>query len=779
MKKILLILVLLSQLTVAAWADSFVIQNIKIEGLQRVPPATVENYLPVHRGQTFNSSKTASVMTSLYKTGFFDNISLSREGNTLVIHVTERPTIGKLDIKGNSVIPTDKLTQVMKSLEIEEGRVYNAALLERIRQSLLNQYYLLGRYNARVDIKTSPMPRNRLQVTIDISEGLVAKVKRITIIGNTVFKESTLVNQMDLSTYSIFSLVTQSDRYSEEKLETSLDKLRGYYLDRGYLRFQIKSSQAQVTPDRKSVYITIVVSEGQPYTIESYSIEGKLPLPREEVESRVKIKPGDLFSRQKVMDTEKDITKYFGDHGYIFTNVSIRPDVNDATRKVKLVFMVTTGKRTYVRHITFSDNTRTNDEVLRREIQQFEAAPVSSVKLEESKQRLSLLPYIKDVEMSVKPVPGRTDQVDVNYKVKEDNSAQASVKIGYSQIYHLIFGAGINQKNFMGTGNTLGINFQRSNFEQYYAIDYTNPYYTIDGISRSFTLSLSKTNPGTASNVNSSYTTNAYNFGVLYGIPVGQERGAINRIMAGLSLSSTLVSLIPGKVSNQVNTFVTQNGRRYDELDMKLGYVRDSRDKAIFPTKGMLQSLFMDFYVPVTNQGVTFYTVGYAGKWYMPLSDEFIILTKGDLAYGNGLHGLSYFPFFKNYYAGGIDSVRGYLGYNLGPRDSMNNAFGGNMLADASVALIFPNYLTDSLRTSVFVDAGNVYSSRDNRSYGCSGTGRNRTCSTNSGPIRFSMGVEADWLTPLGPIQLSLAVPINNQPHDRLEAPQFSMGANF
>ena len=779
MKKILFLLVLLSQLTVTAWADSFVIQNIKFDGLHRISPGTAESYMPVKRGQTMSTAKTGTIMQALYKTGFFDNITLSRQGSTLVIHVTERPTIGKLDIKGNSVIPTDKLTTVMKSLEIEEGRVYNAALLEKIRTSLLNQYYLLGRYNARVDINTAPMPRNRLQVTFNISEGVVAKVQRITIIGNHVFKESTLVNQLDLSTGGVVSIVTQSDRYSEDKLETSMDKLRGYYLDRGYLRFQIKSAQAQVTPDRKSVYITIIVNEGEPYTIESYKIEGKLPLPREEIEKRVVFKPGELFSRQKVLDTEKDITKYFGDNGYIFTNVSIRPDVNDATRKVVLIFMVNTGKRAYVRHITLSDNNRTNDDVLRREIQQFEAAPVSSAKLEDSKQRLSLLPYIKDVEMSVKPVPGRPDQIDVNYKVKEDNSAQATFKVGYSQAYRMILGAGVNQKNFMGTGNTLGINFQRSKFEQYYGIDYTNPYYTIDGISRSFNLSVSRTYPGAASNVNNGYTANAYNLSVLYGIPIGQEQGAINQILAGVGVSSTLVTLIPQNVSNQVNTFITQRGRRFDELDLKLGYSRISYDKAVMPTRGMKQSIFADIYAPVTSQSVSFYTVNYQGRWYLPLTNEFIILTKGDLGYGNGFHGLSYYPFFKNYYAGGIDSVRGYGIYTLGPRDSKGNAFGANMLVDASIALIFPNYISDSMRTSVFFDAGNVYASRDNRSFGCSGTGPGRTCSTNSGPPRMSVGLAVDWLTPLGPISLSLGKALNSRPGDNIDAPQFSMGANF
>jgi outer membrane protein insertion porin family len=771
MKKILLILVLLSQLVVTAWADGFVIHNIKIEGLQRISPATVETYMPVKRGESLSSAKTGAIMQSLYKTGFFENINLSRQGDTLVIHVTERPTIGKLDIKGNSVIPTDKLTAVMKTLNIEEGRVYNAALLERIRQSLLNQYYLLGRYNARVDIKTSQMPRNRLQVTIDISEGVVAKVQRITIIGNKVFKESTLVDQMDLSASSLVSMVTQSDRYSEEKLETSLDKLRGYYLDRGYLHFQIKSSQAQVTPDRKSIYITIVVSEGEPYTVTAYRIDGKLPLPREEIEKRVAFKQGELFSRKKVMDTEKDITKYFGDNGYIFTNVSIRPEVNEKDKTVVLVFTVNSGKRAYVRHVTFSDNNRTNDEVLRREILQYESAPVSSQKLEESKQRLGLLPYIKDVEMSMKPVPGKADQIDVNYKVKEDNSAQASLKLGYSQAYRVILGAGVNQKNFMGTGNTLGINFQRSKFEQFYTIDYTNPYYTIDGISRSFTMSLSKTDPGAASNVNNGYTTNSYNVGVLYGIPIGQEHGAFNRVLAGLSVSSTLVSLIPGNVSNQVNSFVTQNGRRYDEADLKLGYSRDSRDKAIFPTRGLLQSAFVDLYAPVTSSGVSFYTLNYQGKYYLPLSQEFIILTKGNLGYGNGFHGLNDFPFFKNYYAGGIDSVRGYRVFTLGPQDSRGYAYGANMLVDASIALIFPNYLTESLRTSVFFDIGNVYASRDNSSFGGQ--------STNSGPLRMGAGIEADWLTPLGPVQLSIAKPLNLRPGDTRDAFQFALGANF
>lgn len=771
MKK-LLSLILLSQLLIGTVfaQPTFVVRNIEVEGLQRITPATVESYLPIKRGQTLKPSQTAEIVRSLYKTGFFDQVTLSREGNTLVIHVVERPTIGQLKISGNSVIPTDKLTTVMKTLDVTEGRVYNPVVLDKIKQSLLNQYYQLGRYNARVDVNVTPMTRNRVLVKIDISEGVVAKIRGISIIGNHVFDEKTLLKQMDLGTTSMFSFFTQKDRYSEEKLDSSLDKLRGYYMDHGYLRFEVKSSQAEVTPDRKSVYVTIVVNEGKPYTVEGYELQGKLLFPREEYAKRITIKPGETFSRQKVLDSEKAITDYLGSKGYMFSNISLRPKVDDESRTVILVFDIRPGKRAYVHHISFSDNTRTNDSVLRREIQQMEAAPASTTNLENSKRRLSLLPYIRDVEMRVNPVQGTDDQVDVDYKVKEDNSAQASFKIGYSQLYRTILGVGLNQKNFFGTGNTLGINFSHSKYEQFYGMDYTNPYYTPDGISRSFNFSMSRVDPAGAG-VNVGYTTYDYNAGVLFGIPVGQEQGVINRVQVGAGYQNTIINLVPSYMSNQINDFVTNHGTHYQELDLKLGYSRDSRDKAIFPTSGAIQTFFVDGYAPLSSGSVTFYTANYHARWYEPLNDKFIVLTRGNFGYGNGLHGTDDFPFFRNYFAGGIDSVRGYQGYTLGPRDSIGNPFGANMLADGSLGLIFPNYASENLRTTAYLDAGNVYSSSDNRRFGGE--------STNSGPIRYSVGVEADWLTPFGPIELSLAQPLNRRPHDQRETFQFALGANF
>lgn len=767
MKKILLTILLLSQLSVAAWAEGFVVRSIQIEGLQRISPATVESYIPIKRGQTLQPGKTGAILRALYQTGFFDHITISKVDGTLIIHVVERPVIGQLKITGNSVIPTDKLTAVMKSLDVSEGYVYNPEILEKIKQSLLNQYYQLGRYNARVDVAVTPMPRNRVLVKITISEGLVAKVKRITIIGNHVFDESTLVDQMDLTTSGVFTFVTQKDRYSEERLDASLEKLRAYYLDHGYLRFEIKSAQGEVTPNRKSVFVTIVVSEGAPYTVKNVRVESSLMFP--DVYNKIHIKPGDTFSRQKVIDAEKAITKIYGDQGYMYTTISIHPDIDDSTHQVSIVFNIKPGKRTYIRHLTFSDNDRTNDVVLRRELQQWESAPASTTKLEDSKQRLTLLPYIKDVEMSVKPVPDKPDQVDVNYKVKENSSAQASFKVGYSQIYRTMFGVGLDQKNFFGTGNTLGINLQRSKYQQFYGVDYTNPYYTEDGISRSFNFAISKVDPSGAG-INTGYTTHEYDLGVLYGIPVGQEHNVINRVQAGLGYQNTLIEIVPSSLSNQLNTYITQHGTHYQFADLKVGYSRDSRDKAIFATRGMLHTLFLDAYAPLSSGSVSFFTANYNGKWYQPITDEYIVLTKAGLGYGSAFNGVSNYPFFRNFYAGGIDSVRGYQGLTLGPRDSLGNPFGGNALVDASVGLIFPNYISDSLRTNVFVDAGNVYSTRNNRNFG--------GLSTNSGPIRYSVGLDADWLTPFGPVELSLAKSFR-QPHDYGEAFQFSLGANF
>lgn len=780
MKKYFVLLILSLGLIASSLcaAESFTVRNIQVEGLQRISADTVYSYLPIKRGQVLDSSRTSEIINALYQTGFFEHIDLERRDDTLVVNVVERPTIGQLKITGNRIIPTEKLNSVMKNVEVTEGRVFNRVMLNNIKQSLLNQYYSLGRYNARVDVKVSPMTRNRVSVNIDISEGLVAVIRRINIIGAKGFTERQLERQLTISTPGIFTLFTERDRFSQEKLDESLENLRNFYADHGYIRFSIQSSQVEITPDRKSIYVTIVVKEGDIYTVKDYALRGQFIVSKENLNKLIKVKPGSVFSRKEALASQKAISDALGEKGYILANVSLNPQMDNENKQVFLVFLVKPGKRVYVHRIYFNNNSKTNDVVLRRELTQMEGAVVSSNKLEQSKRNLGLLPYIKDVQMSLSPVPGKPDQVDATYKVTEDSSAQANFSIGYSQIYHVLLGVGFNQKNFLGTGKTLGVNLTRSQMQQDYGISYTDPYYTLDGISRSINISASKFNPRKAPKLSRSYSTDEYDVSVIYGIPMGpQTSDIINKVQLGYGYQSTLLNMNNSAPSQQVTSFVNNNGRHFQQIQLLSGVTRDGRDRAIFPTKGVIQALSLNVYLPIAHS-LSYYIAEYTAKGYLPITENYILTARGQVGYGNSFTGITNYPFFKNFFTGGIDSVRGYLGYTLGPKDSNANATGGNELINASLGFIFPNPFNDTLRTSLFVDAGNVYNSFDNRKYGGSG----------SGPIRYAAGIEADWLSPMGMVELSLAKPINfrKTPHnnnlnwgDTQELFQFSLGANF
>lgn len=768
------------------WADTFVVKDIQIEGLQRVPASTLYTYLPIKKGQVLQSGQSGAIIKALYETGFFEHISLARDGNTLIIKVVERSTIGRLKISGNHVIPTDKLNTVMKGVDVAEGRIFNRAMLDKIRQSLLNQYYQLGRYNAHVDVTVVPMSRSRVQVNIDISEGLIAVIRQINIIGNHAFTTKQLERQLSISTPDLVTMVTGSDRFSQEKLEESLEKLHNFYLDRGYLRFEIVSSQVEITPNRKSVYITIVIREGAAYQVSGVDLQGDFVIPKTELMQLVTVRPGTTFSRQVVVDSNKAISDALGNKGFIFANVSVKTDINDAAKQVYLTFDIKPNKRVYVHHINFVNNTKTNDLALRRQLVQMESGVISNKNLERSKRNLKLLPYIKDAQMSVVPAEGTDDQVDVNYDVTEQSAAEANFSIGYSQLQHFLIGIGFNQKNFLGTGEILGINATRSRFQQNYSLNFTDPYYTIDGVSRTINLGVVKFNPANA-NLASGFSTNEYTASVVYGIPLFQEKDVVNTLNLGYGYQGTLINL--GNPSNQpsiqVNDFIARHGRQFQQINLIAGLARDSRDKAIFPTRGTIQALGMDVYLPAANQAITYVTGDYSVKWYQPLIGGFIATARGELAYGNATTGPTNFPFFKNYYAGGIDSVRGYQGNSLGPKDSNGKSTGGNALVTGSVGIIIPlslgsympEYVSDNLRATVFVDGGNVFNTFNNRQYGGSG----------SGPLRYSTGLEVDWLTPMGPVvDISLAKPLNvhvNQADrtwsDEEEIFQFSLGANF
>ena len=770
MKKVILFALFFFCLPCAFADSSFRFARMEVQGLQRVSPATVQHYLHLQPGQSVSSEKTGKLIQALYKTGFFAHITLARRGNILVIRVVERPIIGRLKISGNSAVTTERLDTVMKTVDIAEGRIYNPAMLERIRQSLLNQYYQLGYYNARIEAEVTPLSNNRISVKINISEGIVAKIRGVHVIGNHAFSERQLQKQLTLSMPGLFTFLTQEDRYSEEKLEESLEKLRGYYLDHGYLKFTIRSAQAEITPDRKSIFVVITIDEGQAFTVKGYSLKGQTLYPNTELEKKMTIQPGSIFSRQEVINSEKGITEVFGNDGYLFVNVAVDPEVNEEKNEVFLKFQITPGKKTYVRHVSFSDNHRTNDEALRREVVQFESSQASTSHLEETKHRLSLLPFMKDVQMSVKPVEDSDGLVDVNYKITEDNSAQASVTASYSLTDRLGFGLGLNQKNFFGTGNTLGINFSENRYEKYYNIAYSDPYYTLDGISRDINIYASHVNPSGA-NLAKAYTSNDLGASVTYGIPIGQEKGVLSRLYFGFGYENTLIHLT-SQPTTQVTDFTNWHGRHFQQLHLHSGLTRDSRDKAIFPTLGGLQKLFADVYAPLSTGSLKYYQFNYEGKWYYPFSHGFVGTGHALLGYGNSFEGITSYPFFKNYYAGGFESIHGYEGNTLGPRDSSDNPYGGNLLTVAGLGLVIPNHVSDSLRTLAFVDAGNVYTGINNRKYGGQSTG--------SGPLRYSTGLEVDWLAPMGfAIGFSYAKPLNRQPGDKDQRFQFSLGANL
>ena len=769
MKKFLLAILLLFFLT-PAWADeSFYFNDIEVQGLQRVSPATVYHYLHLKKGQSLHSGQTSKLIRELYKTGLFEHIALARRGKVLIVKVTERPIIGYLNISGNSALSTERLNAVMKDVDMVEGRIYNPAMLERIKQSLVNQYYQLGYYNAHVDVDVTSLSNNRVSIKINISEGLTAKIRSIHFIGNHVFSERQLQKQLTISLPNLFTFLTQEDRYSEEKLEQSLEKLRNFYLDHGYLQFKVKSAQAEITPDRKSIFVVISIEEGEPFYVTGYDLSGQELIPQTELEKSITIKPGSVFSRQEVIDSEKAITDAFGDQGYLFSSISVEPKVNEAKKEVFLHFVITPGKRVYVRYLSFSDNNRTNDEALRREAVQFESSIGTTTHIEETKHRLILLPFIKNVQMSVKPVPDQDDQVDVNYKVTEDSSAQASMTASYSLTERLGFGLGLNQKNFFGTGNTLGINFTENHYEKYYNLSYSNPYYTLDGISRDINMYVSRVNPSGA-NLAKAYTSNDFGASVTYGIPIGQEKDALSRLYFGFGYENTLIHLT-AQPTAQVTTFINAHGRHFQQLYLHSGLIRDSRDRAIFPTMGNIQKLFADVFVPVADGSLKYYQFNYEGRWYYPFTRGFVGTARALLGYANSFQGINNYPFFKNYYAGGFESVHGYEGNTLGPRDSTGNPFGGNILTVGGLGLIVPNPVSDSMRVLAFLDAGNVYTGVNNRKFGGQSTG--------TGPLRYSTGLEVDWLVLGFSIGFSYAKVLNNQPGDDTERFQFSLGTNL
>ncbi|CAI8933161.1 outer membrane protein assembly factor BamA [Methylocaldum szegediense] len=748
----------------SAWGlEPFVIEDIRVEGLQRVSAGTVFNYLPVKVGDLFDDRQSAESIKALFKTGFFRDVRLEQDGNVLVVIVDERPSIASVKIEGNKDISTEDLTKALKGVGLSEGKVFDRQILDKVEQELRRQYYSRGKYGLKIDSSVTELPRNRVSINIKISEGKVAKIKQINIVGNNVFSDEELLDQFELSTPNLLSFYTKDDQYSKQKLSADLERLRSYYLDRGYINFEIESTQVSITPDKKEIYITINVKEGEVYTVNEVKLTGKLIVPPEELTPLVKIGPSDIFSRKLATETSKAISDRLGDEGYIFANVNMVPDINEAQKTVAITFFVDPGKQVYVRRINFQGNTKTRDEVLRREMRQMEAAWASTSKIERSKTRLERLGYFQEVNVETPAVAGTTDQIDVNYSVVEKPSGNLMAGVGFSQAQGIIFNASITQDNVFGTGKRINLTFNNSSVNTIYRIGYFNPYTTLDGISSGFDLSYRNTD---ASRMYiARYNTDVASAGANLGIPLNE----FDSLRFNVDFEHTKLDAA-SRSSQEILDFIQENGNKYNTLSLSAGWVHDTLNRAIFPTKGGAQRISVLASLPFSD--LTYYKASYKIQHYFPIAKDLTFMIEGEIAYGDGYGNTRDLPFFEHYFAGGPQSVRGFQPNTLGPRTRPNSQgfggndpFGGSSKLVGTAELFFPvPFIQDSknLRLGTFIDAGNVFD----------GT-------YDLGEIRYSAGLSARWLSPFGALAFSVAQPINARGRDEIQNFQFSFGSGF
>lgn len=741
--------------------EEFVIEDIRVEGLQRITPGTVFNYLPMKVGDKFDDTRSAEAVRALFKTGFFEDVRLERDGGVLVFSIKERPAIGSIMLNGNKDIRSEDLIDGLRKIGIAEGRIFNQSLLDKLEQELRRQYFSLGKYAVNIKSTVTPLEENRVAVTIDISEGITARIRQINIIGSTAFKEKALLKTFKLTTPTMFSFFTKSDQYSREKLSADLESLKSFYLDHGYLNFNVDSTQVSITPDKKDIYVTVNITEGDLYTFSGVSLAGDFILPEEELFKAIIIKKGELFSRQKLTRSTEGITNLLGDQGYAFANVNAIPDIDKENKTVAVAFFVDPSKRAYVRRISFSGNTRTADEVLRREMRQPEGAWISTQKVERGKVRLQKLGYFTEVNVETPAVPDTADQVDVKYTVVERPGGQLTAGVGFSQSAGIIFQTSITQDNFLGSGKQVGFEFNNSEINRRFGLSYLNPYWTIDGISRGFNAYYRKTDAGNANLT--AYDTTVKGGSVTFGIPLTEY----NYLRSTLGIENTGLDCSTGFLNTTCIRFVIDFGdTTFNLLRWSNSFAYDTRNKAIFPDKGMLQSIGAEVTFPSFGNSLNFYKLEYATQWFTSVLEDYIILLRGNLGYGDGYSDTEGLPFFENFYAGGPRSVRGYEENTLGPQDPVTgNPVGGSVKLTAGAELILPvPFFRDikSLRISGFLDAGNVYDD-----------------TLDLAQLRYSVGLSGMWVSPFGIISMSVAQPFGDEPDDRTQSFQFTFGTSF
>ena len=748
--------------TAALALSPFTIRDIRVEGAQRIEAGTIFSYLPLKVGDAVTDEKASAALKSLYDTGFFSDVRLESDHEVLVVIVQERPAIAKIDINGAKEFNKEQLTEALKSIGLAEARIYDKSLLDKAEKELKRQYLSKGRYSAQVTTTVTPMERNRVALTFNISEGEVARIKEINIVGATVFKEKTLLDQLQLTTSNWFTWYTKDDQYSKQKLSGDLETLRTYYQNHGYLEFAVDSTQVSITPDKQDIYITINVVEGQQYKVSDVKLAGQFIVPEDDLKKLVTLKSGDTFSREKVTNSTKAISDRLGNEGYSFANINANPDINKEGRTAAFTFVVDPGRRVYVRHINIFGNARTRDEVIRREVRQMEGGWYSIELVNRSKERINRLGFFSDVTVDSPPVPGTTDQVDVNFTVVERQTGSIQLGAGYSSAEKVVLSTSISQNNLFGSGNSLTLSVNSGSISRTYALTYFNPYWTEDGIGRSWSVYDRTTNTTSLTGV-SPYMTRTIGGDIHLSVPLSET----NAYSFGMGYESTAVTVISNSPIQYLD-FVNQFGDVAKTLKADVGFSRDSRDSILYPTKGLNQRYSLEAGLP--GGDLKYYRATVNEQLLTPIGYDISLSFSGQLGYGHGYGGMP-LPFFKNFFAGGVGSVRGYYTSSLGPHTQtiVGNTLnlGGTEMITGSMEALFPmpGLKNDkSFRLSTFIDTGNVYGNGDGFSLGA---------------LRYSAGVGLSWYSPMGPLTFSYAVPLHAQPFDNIERLQFQMGTTF
>ncbi|MGZ3241686.1 MAG: outer membrane protein assembly factor BamA [Burkholderiaceae bacterium] len=736
--------------------NPFVVKDIRVEGIQRTEAGTVFSYLPVRVGETFTDEKSAAAIKALYATGFFKDVRIEVEGDVLVVLIEERPAIASVEFTGTKEFEKDALIKSLKELGLGESRIFDKSLLDRAEQELKRQYLSHGLYGVQVTTTVTPIERNRVKINFAVDEGDVSRIKQIKIIGNKAFSDSDLLDEIKLTTPGWFTWYTKADQYSKQKLTGDIETLKSFYLNRGYIEMQVESTQVSITPDKKDIYITININEGNKYTVSDIKLEGELFGREAELKSLLQIKPGDVYSGEKLADSVKKISERLGNYGYAFANVNANPELNREKKEAAFTIFIDPGKRVYVRRINITGNSTTRDEVVRRELREFENSWYDGQKIKLSRDRVDRLGYFNEVNIETPEVPGTTDQVDINMAVVEKPTGNISLGAGFSTAEKLTLSGSIQQANAFGSGNTIGLDVNTSKINRTIAFTQTNPYFTDDGVSRTYDLYVRTSRPALVDSGN--YAVKTKGGDIRFGVPFTE----LDTIFFGAGIENTYIETDVTSPSI-FKQYVSDFGHQTTSFPLTAGWQRDSRDSILTPSVGRYQRANLEV---AAFGDLQYYRTVYQHQYFFPVTRSTTLALNGEFDYGTGLGGKPY-PVFKNFYAGGIGSVRGYNGSSLGPRDATTgDPIGGNtrLFGNAELQLPFSGSTDRSLRWFTFFDAGNVYAA-----------GRE----IKPLKLRSSVGLGISWISPLGPLKFSYGKPLKQQPSDNIQRLQFQIGTGF